>query len=140
MTLGAASPGEVKNGGLGLTIRYGFGPTPFGECLLAQTVRGICALSFVDPAQCRLAEERLQAEWPGARLSRSDPAAHTVLQEILTAQLTALRPLRAFVKGSKFQIRVWRVRLRIPPAPQSATVASPPRSEIPRPPARWEQR
>ena len=55
---------------------YGFGPTPFGECLLAQTVRGICALSFVDPAQRRLAEERLQAEWPGARLSRSDPAAH----------------------------------------------------------------
>ncbi|MFP6895164.1 MAG: methylated-DNA--[protein]-cysteine S-methyltransferase [Roseibacillus sp.] len=115
VTLEAASPGEVKNGGHGLTIRYGFGPTPFGECLLAQRVRGIYALSFVDPAQRRLAEERLQAEWPGARLSRSDPAAHTVLQEILTSQLTALRPLRAFVKGSKFQIRVWRALLRIPP-------------------------
>ena len=42
-------------------------------------------------------------------------AAHAVLQEIPTAQPTALRPLRAFVKGSKFQIRVWRALLRIPP-------------------------
>ena len=66
-------------------------------------------------------------------------AAHAVLQEIPTAQPTALRPLRACVKGSKFQIRVWRALLRIPPAPQSATVASP-RSEIDWPPARWEQR
>src|SRR5512136_442561 len=38
----AVTPGEYKNRGEGLTIRYGFHATPFGECLLALTERGIC--------------------------------------------------------------------------------------------------
>ena len=43
----AVTPGEVRRGGEGLEIRYGFHPSPFGECLLASTPRGICALRFV---------------------------------------------------------------------------------------------
>jgi AraC family transcriptional regulator of adaptative response/methylated-DNA-[protein]-cysteine methyltransferase len=42
----AVTPGEFKSRGRGLTIRYGFHPTPFGEALLAITERGICALYF----------------------------------------------------------------------------------------------
>ena len=43
----AATPGEVKTGGLGLTIHYGFHDSPFGEALVAVTDRGLCALAFV---------------------------------------------------------------------------------------------
>lgn len=43
----AVTPGEYKQQGAGLTIQYGFHPTPFGECLLAVTERGICHLAFV---------------------------------------------------------------------------------------------
>src|SRR5271169_4529985 len=39
----AVTPGEYKRRGEGVTIHYGFHPTPFGECLLAKTDRGICA-------------------------------------------------------------------------------------------------
>src|SRR3989304_252372 len=46
----AVTPGEVRRGGEGLDIRYGFHASPFGECLLASTPRGICALRFVAPA------------------------------------------------------------------------------------------
>ena len=46
VTYEALTPGEVKRKGAGLTIHYGFHPTPFGECLLAVTERGICGLTF----------------------------------------------------------------------------------------------
>jgi AraC-like DNA-binding protein len=45
----AMTPGEYKNQGKGLQISYGFHSTPFGECLLAVTSRGICSLEFVEP-------------------------------------------------------------------------------------------
>ncbi len=46
----AMTPGEFKLRGHGLTIQYGFHATPFGECLLASTERGICGLNFVGEA------------------------------------------------------------------------------------------
>src|SRR5438309_11432628 len=39
VTLEAASPGEMKNGGAGMQIDYGFAETPFGEALIAETKR-----------------------------------------------------------------------------------------------------
>ena len=43
----AVTPGEYKSKGAGLTIKYGYHPSPFGECLLATTERGICGFFFV---------------------------------------------------------------------------------------------
>jgi AraC family transcriptional regulator, regulatory protein of adaptative response / methylated-DNA-[protein]-cysteine methyltransferase len=43
----AMTPGEYKARGADLTIRYGFQPSPFGECLLYVTERGLCGLGFV---------------------------------------------------------------------------------------------
>jgi AraC family transcriptional regulator of adaptative response/methylated-DNA-[protein]-cysteine methyltransferase len=39
----AVTPGEYQRAGEGLTIRYGFHPTVFGECLLAVTPRAIAS-------------------------------------------------------------------------------------------------
>ena len=47
----AMSPGEWKSGGEGLTIRYGFHPSPFGTALVMATARGLCGLAFADPAK-----------------------------------------------------------------------------------------
>ncbi len=43
----AVTPGEFRQKGAGLEIRYGFGTTPFGRCLIAQTKRGISHFAFV---------------------------------------------------------------------------------------------
>src|SRR5512137_872717 len=42
----AVTPGEYKAKGSGLSISYGFHESPFGECLIGVTERGICWLSF----------------------------------------------------------------------------------------------
>ena len=50
INLHAVTPGEFKRAGKGLTIQYGFHASPFGECLIAVTARGICHLGFVPTA------------------------------------------------------------------------------------------
>src|ERR687884_946199 len=45
----AMSPGEWKSGGEGLTISYGFHPSPFGIALVMATPRGLAGLAFGGP-------------------------------------------------------------------------------------------
>src|SRR5947209_1923380 len=71
VTLEAASPGEMKNGGAGMQIDYGFVHTPFGEALLAETKRGICHLSFVNNKGRNAARDLVASQWPNAKLNRS---------------------------------------------------------------------
>ncbi len=62
----AVTPGEFKKRGDGLRISYGFHPSPFGECLLAVTERGICALYFVTRSAAEGVLDEVRRRWPGA--------------------------------------------------------------------------
>lgn len=72
VTLEAASPGELKSGGGGTKITYGFADTPFGEALIAETTRGICHLSFINGQGRTGARDHLSNQWPEAKLHRND--------------------------------------------------------------------
>jgi AraC family transcriptional regulator of adaptative response/methylated-DNA-[protein]-cysteine methyltransferase len=111
----AASPGEIKSGGAGWTMRAGFGPSPFGDCLAAQSPRGVCHLSFVDRNR-KEAWDNLKRLWPNARWQRDDAAAQRLLAGVFArpGRARARRPLTALVRGTDFQLRVWRALLRIP--------------------------
>src|SRR5215475_7419677 len=56
----AMSPGEWKAGGEGLTITYGFHPSPFGLALVMATDRGLAGLAFADPGEEREALADMQ--------------------------------------------------------------------------------
>ncbi|MEM9207021.1 MAG: AraC family transcriptional regulator, partial [Pseudomonadota bacterium] len=47
----AMSPGEWKQRGAGVTIRYGFHPSPFGNALVMITERGLCGLAFAEDGE-----------------------------------------------------------------------------------------
>src|ERR1700740_862990 len=47
----AMSPGEWKSGGTGLTLRYGFHPSPFGTALVIASERGLAGLAFADAGE-----------------------------------------------------------------------------------------
>ena len=117
VTLEAASPGEIKCGGAGTKLTYGFAGTPFGQALIAETTRGICHLSFLNGQGRNGARDLLFRDWPEAELRRNDQCA-----EELSAEIFVRRPkdkphsgLRAFVRGTPFQVKVWRALLRVPP-------------------------
>jgi AraC family transcriptional regulator, regulatory protein of adaptative response / methylated-DNA-[protein]-cysteine methyltransferase len=111
----AVTPGEYKNKGFGLDIRYGYHLSPFGECLLAVTDRGICALSFVQAGDRKQPIADLEGQWPQATI-RFDPQASAGLLDSIFGypHRHPPAPLYLFVKGTNFQIKVWEALLKIP--------------------------
>ena len=75
----AMSPGEWKTGGEGLTIRYGFHPSPFGTALVMATERGLAGLAFADPGEEKAALADMRRRWPKAKyvedIARTAPLA-----------------------------------------------------------------
>jgi AraC family transcriptional regulator of adaptative response/methylated-DNA-[protein]-cysteine methyltransferase len=114
----AVTPGEYKTGGAGLEIRYGFHSTPFGECLIAVTGRGVCGLSFVPPGGRTPALEWLAKEWRNARIGEDPAGTKRVAQRIFTGSGPTGRalagPLPLLLRGTNFQIKVWEALLAIP--------------------------
>jgi AraC family transcriptional regulator of adaptative response/methylated-DNA-[protein]-cysteine methyltransferase len=114
VTCEAVSPGEHRSLGEGVEIAYGFHATPFGECLIANTARGICRLAFVGPAGRAGEIEELERSWPRARLAQDQPVTGKLVESIFDPANRA-RPLHLWVRGSNFQIKVWEALLRIAP-------------------------
>lgn len=117
VNLEAASPGEVKSGGEGWTIRSGFAESPFGYCLIGESPRGICHLSFTESTDRELGAIDLQRNWPRARLEWEDDSATRLSESIFkpASERDKRSTLRAVVSGTPFQVRVWRALLEIPP-------------------------
>jgi AraC family transcriptional regulator of adaptative response/methylated-DNA-[protein]-cysteine methyltransferase len=116
VTYEAVTPGEYKQAGEGLRIAYGFHPTPFGECLIAMTGRGICSLAFVDRAGRQAALERLKSKWSRASLVEDPDRTRVAVEEIWRDYFGRKgSPLHLHLKGTNFQLKVWEALLRIPP-------------------------
>jgi AraC family transcriptional regulator of adaptative response/methylated-DNA-[protein]-cysteine methyltransferase len=111
----AMTPGEYKKQGEGLTIGYGFFPSPFGETLIAFTAKGICELSFLDPSRSKGALQALKKRWPLATFEENSPRSRA-LGKILFERVrdTTERSLSLLLKGTEFQLKVWQALLRIP--------------------------
>ena len=114
VTIEAASPGEIKSGGSGMTIEWGMAGTPFGNCTLGWNPRGICHLAFHDTDEAPAAPTELRASWPNATLHRNDREAARREKIIFDPDARSTAPLRAFVRATPFQLKVWRALLRIP--------------------------
>lgn len=114
VTIYAVTPGEYRSGGVNLEIRWGTYLSPFGECLLATTSRGLCALYFVETAVVSTID-RLRSDWPHARLIQ-DMQTATATGEQVFALLDGSqhKPISLLLKGTNFQLQVWQALLKIP--------------------------
>lgn len=110
----AVTPGEYKNGGYGLNLRYGFHPTPFGECLLAVSERGMCWFSFVVNGREEALRE-LRATWRRATLVEDAAATAPLARNVFFPSTQPRKVLPLLLNGTNFQIKVWEALLRIPP-------------------------
>ena len=116
ITIDAVTPGEFRSQGAGLQIRYGVHPSPFGDCLLAVTERGICDLSFVtNPGQQRCITD-LYRRWREAELIEHPQTTQPLFEQVFpSAPHSGKRSVTLFLRGTNFQIKVWEALLRIPP-------------------------
>ena len=113
----AVTPAEYKRMGAGLEIDYGFHETPFGECLLASTERGICGLWFSDTQGRDGTLDELQAKWPGAILTENEEKTGRLVERIFAHVYEddpEDQPLNLLIRGTNFQLQVWQALLKIP--------------------------
>ena len=111
----AMSPGEWKARGGGLTIRYGFHPSPFGVALVMATDRGLAGLAFADFGGEKACLDDMTCRWPNAAYVEDLEATAPFVRRIFDrSQWSAEQPLKVVLIGSDFQVRVWQSLLKIP--------------------------
>ena len=110
----AVTPGEYKRRGAGLAISWGVHASPFGDCLLGLTPRGVCALEFLQPESEGEALARLRLLWKNAELVHAPRFTAPVVARIFGPHTQRQAPLSVLVKGTNFQIKVWEALLRVP--------------------------
>jgi AraC family transcriptional regulator of adaptative response/methylated-DNA-[protein]-cysteine methyltransferase len=112
------TPSTYRAGGAGETIAYACRDTALGPLLMAATDRGVCFAQF-GKTESALAKQ-LRAEFPNAVLVKSNMADSPELDawiQAFEAHIggTAPRPdLPLDLRGTAFQIRVWRFLLQVP--------------------------
>jgi AraC family transcriptional regulator of adaptative response/methylated-DNA-[protein]-cysteine methyltransferase len=112
VTTTAMSPGDVRRRAEGVQVTYGFGPTPFGTALVAFTKRGICFLGFCDENSQADVLQQLNSQWPLASLVENRLQAEENLDHIFKE--TREKPIKVWLHGSPFQLKVWEALLHIP--------------------------
>lgn len=111
----AISPGEYKTGGEGLEISYDFISSPFGLALPMITPRGLCGLAFADYGSEAEAFEDMRRRWPKAHYRRDAALASAYATRIFEQSCWQPdQPLKVFLIGSDFEVRVWETLLKIP--------------------------
>jgi len=111
----AMSPGEWKNGGAGLTLRYGFHASPFGSAVVMASGRGLAGLAFADPGDEHAALADMRARWPNATYVEDIEGTEPLAQRIFNTKLWRPdQPLRVVLIGTDFEVRVWETLLKIP--------------------------
>jgi AraC family transcriptional regulator of adaptative response/methylated-DNA-[protein]-cysteine methyltransferase len=111
----AMSPGEWKSGGAGLTVTYGFHPSPFGTALVMTTERGLAGLAFADPGDEQAALADMRSRWPMANIVEDCAGTAPLAARVFDTSLWhANRPLRIVLIGTDFEVRVWETLLEIP--------------------------
>ena len=111
------TPSAYRAGGQGERISYAVRETSFGLLMMAATARGVCFTQFGEDAEALLAA--LRGEFPKADLRAADAATDGALAAWMLALEDHIsrggpRPdLPLHVRGTAFQIRVWRFLLSV---------------------------
>src|SRR6202051_3961947 len=111
----AMSPGEWKNGGAGMTLRFGFHPSPFGTAIVIASGRGLAGLAFADPGEEPAALADMQRRWPRASYVEDSSGTAALAQRIFDTRVwRAGQTRRVVLIGTDFEVRVWETLLKIP--------------------------
>lgn len=113
ISIEAITPGQYKDKGKGLEVRYGLHPSPFGEMLIAHTGKGICAIAFVDEKSKKQEINELQTNWSGA-VFINDQSSTGPMAQTLFKDASKNKRIHLTVRGTNFQINVWKALLKIP--------------------------
>ncbi|MGD8353066.1 MAG: methylated-DNA--[protein]-cysteine S-methyltransferase [Pseudomonadota bacterium] len=110
------TPGQYKSGGAGVRLVYGFHQTPFGSALIASAKNGLTDIRFLGEGEESKVVEGLREKWPAADIAEDPEATGEISGRIFTGldKEADGSPIRIWLRGTNFQIKVWQALLRIP--------------------------
>jgi AraC family transcriptional regulator of adaptative response/methylated-DNA-[protein]-cysteine methyltransferase len=115
VTHDAMTPGAYKARGEGIAVSYGFHPSPFGRALVMVTEHGLAGLAFADEGEEARVLADMRARWPRATYVEDNAATAPYVARIFDPETWRPdRPLRIFMIGSDFEVRVWETLLKLP--------------------------
>ncbi len=115
IVIDSIGPGEEISG-TGITIRYGVHRGPFGRFFLAAAGRDVFSLKFLSGRSVAGEVASLRETWPGAVILEDPEGTSGAACRIFGPEgKRSGAPLRAVVKGTGFQVEVWKAVARIPP-------------------------
>ncbi|MFN0080878.1 MAG: methylated-DNA--[protein]-cysteine S-methyltransferase [Ferruginibacter sp.] len=106
------TPGEYKNGGENLTIRYSYDESIFGKIITAATAKGICYMAFFEKEDVALSI--LVKSFPNAFFMEEENHFQATISKIFSKDGASLEKIKLHLKGTPFQLKVWETLLTIP--------------------------
>ncbi|WP_169432780.1 methylated-DNA--[protein]-cysteine S-methyltransferase [Desulfovibrio aminophilus] len=109
------TPGRLRRGGAGETVRHALGRTRLGLMLLAATDAGVCSVEFGDRPDELL--EGLRRRFPKAVIEPGGEREIMLLEAVVRAveDGTGAESLPLDLRGTAFQLEVWRALRDIRP-------------------------
>ncbi len=97
-------------------VRYGTARTVWGDVLVGETDKGLCALDFIESQDDSPALDRIRRRIPGACVVNDAETAERVVPRILASLIGEVdaREFALDLRGSSFQRRVWEALTQIP--------------------------
>ena len=116
------TPGTLRRGGTGETIRTAFADCPFGRLLVGATEQGVCFIGFAEPDDALMGDFRRR--FPHAKVVSDDAGLAATVRAVLDflEEPAEALDLPLDLRGTAFQLRVWQTLCRIP-AGQTRTYA-----------------
>ncbi|MEQ4921940.1 bifunctional DNA-binding transcriptional regulator/O6-methylguanine-DNA methyltransferase Ada [Proteus hauseri] len=108
------TPTDWRTGGDNIVIFFAIGICSLGNILVAQSEKGICAITLGDDADILLAD--LQKQFPYAELVGADTEFEQIIAQVIGFIELPLQPLSLplDIQGTVFQQKVWKALMEIP--------------------------
>jgi len=103
---------EYEDKGKSLIINYSFAESIFGDILVASTKKGICYMAFFDDQQVPFLS--LKKRFPNATFVQQTDDIQQNALKVYTHNRDTIDPIKLHLKGTDFQINVWKALLKIP--------------------------
>jgi AraC family transcriptional regulator of adaptative response/methylated-DNA-[protein]-cysteine methyltransferase len=124
----AVTPGQYAAKGAGLTIKHGTISTPIGKLCVGLSKKGLCWAAFAVNGSDDKALSAMKNFWKNAAFKKAETNELKQLSEQLenlwkatcnspeqnAKQSLTKNPIKLYVEGTNFQIKVWQALLKIP--------------------------
>jgi len=96
-----------------VSIAYSLSKTLFGKVLIASTAKGVVYMGFVDGSEAQAFKD-FKKEFPNTTFVKKADALQKKALSIFSRNVKNNDSITLFLKGTDFQIKVWKELLKIP--------------------------